>query len=443
VTHWKGLWRGCALLGSGVALTSGIARANGRYPAASQLVVDPETPSHIVARATFGILDSADDGKSWTWVCEDAIGYFGVEDPAIAVTADGSTLVASSKGVRVSHDGGCSWSQASGSSGGTFGVDLAIDPSHPHTALALEALVESGVYRAVLRKTSDDGATWAPYGAAMAPDVFVATVEIAPSDPDRVYVSGRVSATQESVLERSRDGGATWQRLPLPLPAAASAYIGAVDPHDSDVIYVRVRSSANSIGRVLVSRDAGTSWTPIWSGAGEVAGFALSEDGATLAVGGPESGIHVASTADMTFERVSGVGVSCLAWSGPTLLACAKEVVDGFSVGRSQDRGATFSPLLLFADVAPRACTAGSTAGTCGASWPAVAVTIGADAGPTPADADSDAAEAHADTAIAGGGCSAHPAPSCGVARWAWLAVFSLAAARSRWVNRRRPARRA
>src|SRR5258706_6849694 len=79
------------LLGS---LAGRTAQANGRYPLANQLVVDPGAPDHLVARTTFGLLSSHDTGKSWTWICEDALGALdNSEDPAIAVTADGSILV--------------------------------------------------------------------------------------------------------------------------------------------------------------------------------------------------------------------------------------------------------------------------------------------------------------------------------------------------------------
>ena len=44
------------------ALVPSIALANGRFPLANQLVVDPTNPDHMVARATFGILDTHDNG---------------------------------------------------------------------------------------------------------------------------------------------------------------------------------------------------------------------------------------------------------------------------------------------------------------------------------------------------------------------------------------------
>ena len=83
------------------------ARANGRYPLANQLVVDPGDPGHLVARTTFGILESHDSGATSGWICETLIGSLGsTEDPAIAVTAGGTTVAASSSGsVRVRMTG--------------------------------------------------------------------------------------------------------------------------------------------------------------------------------------------------------------------------------------------------------------------------------------------------------------------------------------------------
>jgi photosystem II stability/assembly factor-like uncharacterized protein len=354
--------------------------ANGRYPLANQLVVDPKNPLHLVARATFGILDSDDGGQTWTWICEDAVGYFGVEDPAIAVMADGSIVVASSKGLSRSADGGCSWQMRTPPGGNRAGVDLAVNPMNPHEALALESSSASGAYSVFLVKTSDDGATWNEV-AQLPAGSLAETVEIAPSNPDRVYVSGRVTPSQASTLLRSDDGGLTWTSAPIDVPTGASTFIGAVDPSHPDTVYVRVRVTANTLGRVHVTTDGGATWTKIWQGQGDVAGFALSPDGATLVVGGPDSHINVASTNDFVFESPNPLGPSCLTWSGGKLFACAKEAIDFFSIGYSPDKGISFVPVLHFPDVRPRACGAMTSAAVCASSWDAIASTIGVDAG--------------------------------------------------------------
>jgi photosystem II stability/assembly factor-like uncharacterized protein len=362
------------------ALAPSPSRANGRFPLANQLVIDPVNQKHMVARATFGILESDDEGATWTWICEDAVGYFGPEDPSIAVTANGSTLVASSKGLSVSSDGGCSWTTRAVGPDRRTGVDVTVNPMNPHEALALESLFANSVYSVNLVKTSDDGATWSEVGPLPA-NVLAETVEIAPSNPDRVYVSARINPTQESVLLRSDDGGLTWTQNMIDLPIGASAYIGAVDPMQPDVVFVRVQVTANTIGRVHMTRDAGVTWTQIWRGQGDVAGFALSGDGATLAVGGPESGINVASTSNLMFASPNPLGPSCLTWWRGKLLACAKEAVDLFSIGASDDKGVSFVPMLHFPDITPRSCGATTSAGVCASQWSSIASSIGIDAG--------------------------------------------------------------
>jgi photosystem II stability/assembly factor-like uncharacterized protein len=318
----------------------------------------------MVARATFGILDSDDAGATWTWICEDAVGYFGVEDPAIAVTADGSTLVASSKGLSVSRDGGCSWSMPGSSGGGGAGVVVTVDPTNPHEALALTSTFANSVYSVSLVKTADDGATWTDVGT-LPVGVLAETVEIAPTNPDRVYVSARLNPSQQSALLRSDDGGLTWTQSMIDVPVGASVFIGAVDPHDPDVVYVRVRVPANTIGRVLVTRDAGVTWTQVWRGSGDVAGFALSPDGMNLAVGGPDSGVNLAGTSDLAFSMANTLGASCLTWSGGRLFACAKEALDLFTIGVSDDKGVNFTPLLHLPDITPRACGELTSAAVC------------------------------------------------------------------------------
>jgi photosystem II stability/assembly factor-like uncharacterized protein len=362
------------------------AHANGRYPLADQIVIDPENPDHIVARATFGLLDSDDGGKTFRWICETAIGYFGVEDPPIAVTANGSTVVASSKGLSISADGGCSWIRNPGLAGTSFGVDVTVFPARPHEALGLLSNFVDGAYSVSIAKTADDGATWDQVVTSFGASFLATTIEVAPSNPDRVYVSGKRLPGGSAVVLRSDDGGHTWMQFPLELSGAYSIFIGAVDPRDPDIVYVR--TSADELGRVIVSKDGAMTWNEVWQAPGDVSGFALSPDGAVLAVGGSAAGVSVASTTDFAFRKTSNAGVYCLTFWGERLLVCTKEAIDHFSIGVSDDLGEHFEPLLHLSDVSPRACSAGASAGVCALDWEMVAMTIGADAGTSrPVDA--------------------------------------------------------
>ena len=41
------------------------AAANGRMPGANDVMFDPNDPQHLVLRATFGVVQSFDGGKTW------------------------------------------------------------------------------------------------------------------------------------------------------------------------------------------------------------------------------------------------------------------------------------------------------------------------------------------------------------------------------------------
>ncbi|MET0592326.1 MAG: hypothetical protein ABW133_06485 [Polyangiaceae bacterium] len=370
------------------------AHANGRYPLAGQLVIDPANPDHMVARATFGLLDSDDGGRTFRWVCESAIGYFGVEDPPIAVTASGAAIVASSKGISVSPDRGCTWLKNPSLTGKWYGVDVTVQPSRPHEALAVLSNIVDGAYTVSVARSTNDGTTWDEMLSTFGTTFIATTIEVAPSNPDRVYVSGKVLPDGTAVMMRSDDGGHTWTSHPLDIEGAFfSIYIGAVDPHDPDMVYLR--TNADDIGRVLVSRDGAATWTEVWQVQDDVAGFALSADGSTLAVGSSAHGVSVASTSDFAFRRTSNAEVYCLTFWGEKLLVCTKEAINGFSIGVSSDLGEHFEPLLHLRDVLPRSCGAGTPSSTqvCAAEWEMFAPTIGADAGArAPIDAGSDTA---------------------------------------------------
>src|ERR1700722_9772949 len=102
------------LAAMGVTLVAPPALANGRFPAASQLVAHPRDPARMVLRTTYGLLVTRDNGTSWDWICERAVGYGGVEDPALAITGGGTLLAGIFEGLVSSSDEGCTWSRSPG-----------------------------------------------------------------------------------------------------------------------------------------------------------------------------------------------------------------------------------------------------------------------------------------------------------------------------------------
>jgi len=151
-------------------------------------------------------------------------------------------------------------------------------------------------------------------------------------------------------------------------------YLAAVDATNADRVYVRTAGVATS--RLLVSDDGGATFRAVWSGS-RMLGFALSQDGKKVYLGGQVDGLNVAATTDFAFAKRSSVQVECLMTSGTTLYVCSNEI-SGFIVGASDDDGVTFAPKLRLHTVAgPLACPAGAQAGACSAEWPTLRDSLG------------------------------------------------------------------
>lgn len=432
-------WNRRGALGLGVAAASVAlwasppALANGRYPSAGQILVDAADPRRIVIRATYGVLITSDGGERWSWICEEAIGYSGFEDPMMVITGDGSMLAGLSRGLSATHDHGCRWELAQGGLTQRNIVDVSIDRADPTSAILLGSSVLAGdEILTQVWESKDNGRTWAQAGVDLPSSFIGVTLDSAPSDPRRLYVSGRWNGpTFQGALQRSDDRGKTWESFDIPgsddrnLP-----YLGAVDPGDANTVYVRVDGDGSDV--LLVSKDGGATWREVFRAASLV-GFALSPDGATIAAGSDLDGLWIAPTTTLEFTQVGRLGVRCLTWTPQGLFACADELVDRFTAGVSVDGGETFSPLMTLDRLCGTAPACGSesvTGQTCDALWPGIARFLGATgrcdtgAGPsagssgdsmatggTSADsAGAGAAGAGADST--GGGCSCSAAGS-------------------------------
>src|SRR3569833_3359292 len=89
-----------------------LASANGRPPLTNGIHFKPGDPHSMYVATTCGLLGSHDDGCTMNWVCEQNIGYGGEWDPKYAIGADGTIFATTYTGLRVSRDGGCSFTTA-------------------------------------------------------------------------------------------------------------------------------------------------------------------------------------------------------------------------------------------------------------------------------------------------------------------------------------------
>lgn len=370
-------YRACLLLGAwaAVLLSALPASANGRFPAANQIVVDPSSPDRIVARTTYGLLITEDGGQVWDWICEQAVEWTGQYDPPMAITQDGTLIAGIYDHLGVGTQGGCAWDRPLALEGKNV-IDVSSQKDDPAVSVALTSNPSNGMFLTQVWRSSNNGKDWAQVGVDLPADFVGLTIDVAPSDPGYIAVTGQIGVGGPGVLERSSDGGMTWEQKSIPGTDLDHApYLAAIDPSDPLKLYVRLTGSKSPL---LVSPDGGETWQEVFAGMGILKGFALSPDGSALLVGGETDGIHRISTADLTAEKVSEVRAQCLVWASSGVYVCAPEAKDGFTVGRSDDEGKTFTALNHLACVrGPLMCEAMTDTGkTCPPAWPATAELI-------------------------------------------------------------------
>jgi hypothetical protein len=370
-----------ALAAAALLALPAIARANGRFPAAQHVMVGPGRQSTTIAlRTTFGFAVSDDGGRSFHWLCEDALGYAGPPfDPAFAIDPRGRLHIGIFDGMaRVSADR-CTFERLAPLEG-QFLIDL-----DQHIASGRVAVVTSSGGDAFNRVylSDDDGERYRPLGEGLQ-GVLFETLEMAPTDRERVYLTAVQTSPRRIVAYRSDDGGATLRELPFPTADVTGAFVAGIDPTNADTVYVRVNlvpppedgGEPPSPTALLRSTDGGESWREIARTVGPMLGFAISDDGRTVWIGGPDplDGLQRSDDGGDHWRRIGDTRVLCLRQHAGTLYVCGNFAIDPFALARSRDRGDTLEPLLRFEDLrGPFTCPPESPeTAVCGARWPLV-----------------------------------------------------------------------
>lgn len=417
-----------------VVVQTPTALGNGRFPSSNQIAFHPSDSQIIVARTTFGLLISRDGGTSFHWVCEQLLQTRMLEDPAIAVMNDGSTLVSLFIGQRRGTPDDCSWDFVTPELQNRLIIDNVRDPSNPAAAWVLTS---DGSRPNSLWHTSDNGVGWAQVGDTF-DGVLFETVEVAPSNSQRLYLTGAIPPTssmpRRTYVYRSDDGGLHWESFEFHLETGAQTdlniYLAAVDPANEDRVFMRVRGAPDD--KLMLSVDGGETFDKVISFAG-MAGFARSDDGQHVWVGADNgdasTGLFHSEDRGENFDPVMGrvelgdgttteipLRISCLAARGDQLWACGNNYADRFTLGYSSDYGATFTPALRFADIQgpPSTCGAETDVQTgCSSEYPGLMTLLGIDGGVSEEDAGGVEDGGVADMGMDAGPPPAEPTPGC------------------------------
>jgi len=379
-------------------------RANGRLAATVDVHVPRVGVARVAVPATFGLLLSSDQGASFHWVCEDALGYGGTYDPDYDIGNDGSLYATTFDGLRRSTDGGCEWPLV-----GPFSPDLLVNDVDIAADGAVWAAAASSQQNGVYR--SGDGVNYSRTNIDRDRAVWL-SIGIAESDPDRVYLGGfqfpdlnppggGMGATQ-ALLYRSLDGGDNWEELStttFELGTTPRPFIAGILPAQPEVIFVRSEQAINAAGDIIYrSSDGGVSFAEVLRMDGRIRAFLVRRDGTTIIAGTAGAGVMISTDAGLTWSpAASEPQMACIDETDTgELLSCgANGEPDFYALARSTD-AAIWDKVFRFADIAgPLECDAGTVqADTCATEkWPELAGQLGidgfVDSGPGGALADA------------------------------------------------------
>jgi hypothetical protein len=381
------------------AAVRGVAQGNGRFPKAQAMVGVPgardEANRALFLRATFGVLVSRDGGRHWRWLCEQAYGSVSTWDPPIATTKDGRLWIGMPSGARVTQDG-CAVADVAELRGETV-TDFA---EAAGGARLYAATSTEGKPSRVFAQRADG--SWEGRGSIQ--DLRVDTMDVAPSNASRLYVTGvrqgLGQSTRESLFYRSDDGGRTFVAVKPTLPVSGRLFLAAIDPRSEARILARILHDAGS--ELVVSTDAGASFRVVLHMNGAMFGFAKSDDGQTYwaGSGNPKEGIWRSRDRGEHWDAMARSGVFCLLADGDELYACSNPYVPGgYAVAVSKDGGRTLDALATFASIEGAVECDGGAGAACAPAWPATRDAIaasGAELTRKPSRSSSDLADAPA-----------------------------------------------
>jgi photosystem II stability/assembly factor-like uncharacterized protein len=392
----------CIALAAVPAVPSGAA-ANGRSPATSSITFRGDSDSEIVVGLTFGLIISHDGGKTWAWMCEDAIGYTGMYDPRYAFSPSGAVFASTFAGLKVMRDR-CTFDPTP--QGDTF-VSTEIIASDRTVYFAASEVADpahSKVGDFKIYQSTSDGVTTAPTaGQPAGPVAWWQSLEVAPSSPQRLYLTGYryvpapsgMGTLTEHLMFRTDNAGGSWLALPtadLAAKASSAIDIVGIAKDNPDHVYARVEHSDNAqADSIYRSVDKGAHWTLIDRKPEPIGAFAVRDNG-DLIVGTAASGSEISHDDGASWTPlVDPPHMTCLVENAAhELWACTQNYgsisapSDGAGVMRTADL-VHWTKVVRYEELTD-AVTCGSGTlqhDSCAAMWCAVCVQLGCTPSPS------------------------------------------------------------
>ena len=384
-------------------LCPAVALANGRPPLTNGVHFRPGDDASLYVATTFGLLVSHDDGCSFRWICEQNIGYGGTFDPKYRIAEDGTIFATTFSGLRVSRDGGCTFVTATadrpandpGRLVDTWIDAIDIGPTGDVWIATADGGKPNNVYR-----STDNGMTFEPRGM-LSQAIWWKSLAIAPSRAQRIYATGyQVAGTlmdggqmpPTAHFEITDDDGAHWIESPLAgvsFGLTPLVYVVGVDHTHPDVVFMSsIGANPPNGDRLYRSTDGGMTRTEVLATSGAILDLAI----------GPTATILVATLGGGSFQSSDGAAFARMT-SAPQL-ACVGQRADGEiygcganwqpdnkAVAKSSDR-MTWDKVFRFVELAgPVECPTGTPQhDTCAAQWPSLQQQFAA-TGPTACNA--------------------------------------------------------
>jgi len=340
-------------------------------PLGARVLVRPGSAEEVIVTNRGLVFRDPESGTSQL-LCNEALRISTAELPNVTLLDDGGLLVATSSGLRLSRDRGCSWTDVGGMET-TNTPALASAPDDPSTVFVASYAAE----RSGLLVTRDAGRSWETAVPTDASD-YVHSLLVAGQGASHVYATLTTYVASEPPVHsllRSVDGGVSWERRALPLEDKDyAALAAAADPADPErlILYTVANSPGLDDARLLASPDAGDSFETMLERP-EIRGAHHDTQGRLWVAA--RDGLYRAAREDAAFERTSTASeLGCVGSFADEVLVCGHYagVENGRAgVGLSRDAGQSFEALLNFDQVrAPIECDPSSLTTTlCAQPW--------------------------------------------------------------------------